>query len=102
VIISQYSPAYPELNERKDFAFQIVSDEEKRFSNTLKEGTRLLSASIADLKKKNDKFLDPNDAFRLYETYGFPVELTKEILAENNLLIDMEKINLFMKKHVED
>ncbi|MHB1376006.1 MAG: alanine--tRNA ligase [Candidatus Humimicrobiaceae bacterium] len=102
VIISQYDSAYPELNERKDFAFQIVSDEEKRFSNTLKEGTRLLSASIADLKKNNDKFLDPNDAFRLYETYGFPVELTKEILAENNLLIDMEKINLFMRKHVED
>jgi alanyl-tRNA synthetase len=102
VIIRQYSHAYPELIEKKDFAFQVVSDEEKRFSNTLKEGIRLLSASIADLKKKNDKFLDPNDAFRLYETYGFPVELTKEILAENNLLIDMEKINLFMKKHAED
>ncbi|MHB1334655.1 MAG: alanine--tRNA ligase [Candidatus Humimicrobiaceae bacterium] len=102
VIIDQYRHAYPELLGKKGFAFQIVSDEEKRFSNTLKEGNRLLSASIADLKKKNDKFLDPNDAFRLYETYGFPVELTKEILAENNLLIDMEKINLFMKKHVED
>jgi alanyl-tRNA synthetase len=102
VIISQYSAAYPELYVRKDFAFQIVSDEEKRFSNTLKEGTRLLNASIADLKKNGDKFLNPNDAFRLYETYGFPVELTKEILEENNLLIDMEKINLFMKKHMED
>ena len=102
VIIDQYSIAYPELKDRKDFAFQIVSDEEKRFSNTLKEGTRMLNAGISDLKKKNNKFLDPNDAFRLYETYGFPIELTKEILEENNLSIDMEKINLFMKKHVED
>ncbi|MCX6346890.1 MAG: alanine--tRNA ligase, partial [Actinobacteria bacterium] len=102
VIVNQYSYAYPELIEKNDFAFEVVSDEEKRFSNTLKEGTRLLSAIIADLKKKNDKFLDPNDAFRLYETYGFPVELTKEILAENNLLIDMEKIDLFMRKHIED
>ncbi len=102
VIINQYGSAYPQLKERKDFAFQIISDEEKRFSNTLKEGTRMLSAVISDLKKKNNKFLDPNDAFRLYETYGFPIELTKEILEENNLSIDMEKINLFMKKHVED
>ena len=102
VIIEEYSNAYPKLLEKKEFAFQVVSDEEKRFSNTLREGSRLLNASIADLKKKNNKFLDPVDAFKLYETYGFPLELTKEILAENNLLIDMEKIDLFMKKHVED
>jgi alanyl-tRNA synthetase len=102
VIINQYNNAYPELIEKKDSAFQIVSDEEKRFSNTLKEGIKLLNTSIASLKKENKKFLDPNDAFRLYETYGFPLELTVEILAENKLLIDMEKIDLFMKKHIED
>ncbi|MHB1345948.1 MAG: alanine--tRNA ligase [Candidatus Humimicrobiaceae bacterium] len=102
VITEQYKTAYPELLEKKEFAFHIVSDEEKRFSNTLREGSKLLYANIADLKKKSEKFLEPNDAFRLYETYGFPVELTKEILVENNLSIDLEKINLLMKKHIED
>lgn len=101
VIADDYKSAYPEIEEKKNFAFQIVSDEEKRFSNTLKGGTKLLIANIADLKSKGEKYLDSNDAFKLYDTYGFPVELTGEILAENNLYLDVEKFNLFVKKHVE-
>lgn len=101
-IVNEYGDAYPEIKDKKDFAFKIVSDEEKKFSNTLKEGTRLLISNIEDLKSRGEKFLNPADAFKLYETYGFPVELTSEILTENNLSLDMEKFNLFLKKHQEN
>ena len=102
VIIDDYGDAYPELKEKKDFSFKIVSDEEKKFSNTLKEGTKLLMTNIEDLKSKNEKFLNPADAFKLYDTYGFPVELTIEILKENNLDLDIDKFNLYFKKHIEN
>jgi len=101
VIIGDYKNAYPEIEERKNFSFQIVSEEEKRFSNTLKEGMKILILNISDLKSKGGKYLDPEDAFRLYDTYGFPVELTGEILAENGLSLDMEKFDSYIKKHVE-
>ncbi|MCE5329999.1 alanine--tRNA ligase [bacterium] len=100
-IITDYKNAYPEIEERKNFSFQIVSEEEKRFSNTLKEGTKVLVSNISELKAKNEKYLDSKDAFRLYDTYGFPVELTGEILAENGLLLDMDKFDSYIKKHAE-
>jgi alanyl-tRNA synthetase len=54
----------------------VVSDEEKRFSKTLKDGLKILNQNISSLKESNKKEMDPKDAFRLYETYGFPVEDT--------------------------
>jgi len=101
IIIRDYKDAYPELELKKDISFKIVDDEEKRFSKTLKEGTKVLMQNISDLKKKNENILKPKDAFRLYDTYGFPVELTAEILKENNLEIDNAKFNEYMKEHIE-
>lgn len=100
-VIADYKSAYPEIEEKRDFSFQVVSEEEKRFSNTLKEGIKVLVSNISNLKEKNEKYIDPKDAFKLYETYGFPVELTEEILAENELCLDMGEFDLYAKKHAE-
>lgn len=99
VVIQNYCPNYPELKEKREKASRIINDEEKRFSNTLKEGTKILSQKIGELQVSGVKYLDSELAFRLYETFGFPVELTVEILKENNLSIDMQKFNKFMKEH---
>ena len=76
VVIREYSEFYPELLDKKDFIFSVVREEEKRFSQTLKEGTKLLIQNIETIKKEGKKSLQPEDAFKLYDTFGFPVELT--------------------------
>ncbi|PIU28749.1 MAG: alanine--tRNA ligase [Candidatus Hydromicrobium americanum] len=101
VVVSEYSKIYPELLEKKEFSFKLVKDEEKRFTKTLKEGSKVLIQKINRIKKDNKEYLDPEDAFRLYDTFGFPVELTGEILNENKLKLNMEKFNEYLKKHTE-
>jgi len=101
VVVNQYSPHYPGLSEKSRFAAKLVLDEEKRFTKTLKEGSRLLAEKISGIKDTGRDFLDPEDAFRLYETYGFPVELTTEILDENGLKLDHDKFEHYFKQHTE-
>ncbi|MFA5014437.1 MAG: alanine--tRNA ligase [Actinomycetota bacterium] len=101
LVIREYSKTYPELLIKKDFAFKLVRDEEKRFTETLKEGSKVLASKISNIKKNKEKYLDPEDAFRLYDTYGFPVELTVEILDENDLKLDIEKFYDYLTKHTE-
>jgi len=98
-IIDNYSSYYPLLAERDASARRIVLDEEKRFTRTLKEGSILLDEMIAGTANK--KQFDPKNAFMLYETYGFPVELTSEILEENNIGLDMEIFNKYFREHAE-
>jgi alanyl-tRNA synthetase len=100
-VISAYSDAYPELLNKKDTIKKIINDEERRFSQTLKEGTKVLSLKIEELKSKGKNFLDPEDSFKLYDTFGFPAELTIEILRENNLEMDMQAFNSQLKTHSE-
>jgi len=100
-VISEYSKIYPELLEKKKFSFKLVSDEEKRFTKTLKEGSKLLTQKISSIKRENKEYLDPEDAFRLYDTFGFPVELTEEILGENGLKLDMVKFYGYLGEHTE-
>ncbi len=101
VIINDYRHSYPELDSKKEISFQVISEEEKKFSNTLKDGIKVLLQNISELKSKNESMLTPENTFRLYDTYGFPVELTEEILKENNLSLDMVKFNEFMKNHIK-
>jgi alanyl-tRNA synthetase len=101
VVIDEYSDVYPEISEKKDFSFKLVDDEEKRFTETLKEGSKVLIQKIKEIKKDKGIYLDPGDAFRLYDTYGFPVELTEEILNENDLRLDRKKFDSRLEKHVE-
>jgi alanyl-tRNA synthetase len=101
VVIRKYSEFYPEFSDKKDFIFNIIRDEEKRFSQTLKEGIKVLIQNIETIKKEGKKFLQPEDAFKLYDTFGFPVELTTEILIENNLGLNLDQFNDYLKAHSE-
>lgn len=100
-VIKEYSGCYSELEEKKDIIFKTIEDEENKFHKTLKEGNKVLSQIISDLKAENKKYIVPKDAFRLYETFGFPLELTTEILNENGLMLDNEKFNGYMRIHSE-
>ncbi|MBM3712954.1 MAG: hypothetical protein FJW56_05910, partial [Actinobacteria bacterium] len=96
-----YLQNYPELKNMKDIIFRIINDEEKRFSNTLREGTRVLAQKIEELTSSGLKYLAPEYSFRLYDTFGFPVELTAEILKESGLDLDVSKFNEYLKSHSE-
>ncbi len=100
-VTRQYSSYYPELSEKSKFSKKLVLDEEKRFTRTLKEGSKILSEKILGIKKAGKDHLDSKVAFRLYDTYGFPVELTREILDENDLKLDLEKFDEYFKEHSE-
>ena len=84
---------FPELNQSKDFILQTVRDEQDRFLETLDFGTQLLQKEIYDIQKKNFKTLNGDFVFQLYDTYGFPSDLTELIAREHGLGIDLKKFN---------
>ncbi|MBN2073843.1 MAG: alanine--tRNA ligase [Actinobacteria bacterium] len=100
-ILEQYGSYYPGLVDKKEFSFKVVSDEEERFTKTLEEGVSILLDKIRQEKSRGNNFFDPQDAFRLYDTFGFPVELTVEILKENGLSLNMKKFSEYLNRHVE-
>ncbi len=79
---------YPELNQSKDFIIQTVIDEQDRFLETLDKGTELLSSEIKKVKSKNSKSIDGEFVFKLYDTFGFPSDLTQLMAQEQGLSID--------------
>ena len=99
-VIKFYSKYYEELSRNKHASYDIVMDEEKRFTRTLNEGSIILGEMIEASKKKGMGQLDPMDAFRLYETYGFPVELTTEILKEKGMGLDLRQFREHFDEHI--
>ncbi|MBQ3107037.1 MAG: alanine--tRNA ligase [Firmicutes bacterium] len=93
--------AYPELVERQDYIHKILTIEEEKFSKTIDQGTAMLEQYIADLKAKGETKLSGEILFRLYDTFGFPVELTEEILKEAGLEADNEGFTAYMEKQKE-
>ena len=87
-VVDMMKPAYPDLLEKQDFIKKIAATEEGRFQQTLNAGTDLLSEMLEDTKKKQSSVLSGTDVFKLYDTYGFPWELTQEIASEAGLSID--------------
>ncbi|WP_413853933.1 alanine--tRNA ligase [Candidatus Ruminimicrobium bovinum] len=81
-------PAYPELTARLENIKSMTKVEEEKFLETLNTGTELLNGLISQYKSKNGSVIKGTDVFKLYDTYGFPCELTKEIAAEQGLTID--------------
>ncbi|MBN8208408.1 alanine--tRNA ligase [Bacillus sp. NTK071] len=79
---------YPEVNEKKEFIQKVIKNEEDRFYETLNEGLAILSDIIKKEKEAGNKMISGSDVFRLYDTYGFPVELTEEYAEEEGLEID--------------
>ncbi|MBK5252972.1 MAG: alanine--tRNA ligase [Peptostreptococcaceae bacterium] len=89
LVIEVSGEAYPELIEKNDFIKKIISVEENKFSQTLDQGMLKLKTYIDEMNEENTHRLDGDLAFKLYDTYGFPLELTEEILAEHNKAIDL-------------
>ncbi len=111
VVIRDSSDGYPELEEKKDFILNVLSQEENKFAKTIDAGLSVLMEMAADLLKTSEftemtdemqrsgrKILSGEDAFRLYDTYGFPFELTKEILLEKGYGVDEEGYRKAMKE----
>ena len=101
VVISQSKDAYPELLENKDYIMKIISIEEKKFYRTIDSGMIMLNNLIGDMKKNLKNVFDGKVAFKLHDTYGFPLDLTKEIAEENGFTVDESKYREEMKKQRE-
>jgi len=97
-VIEVSKEAYPELEEKKDYITKIITVEEDRFNETIDQGLGILKTYIDELEKEGNKKLSGEKAFKLYDTYGFPIDLTKEILEESNLLVDEDGFNEEMDK----
>jgi alanyl-tRNA synthetase len=87
-VIKGSSDGYPELEEKRDFILKVIAKEEEQFNKTIDQGLGILEDMINQMDQKQDKTLSGEDAFKLYDTYGFPIDLTKEILEEKQLNID--------------
>ena len=90
LLADQMGGVYPELKERRDFIMQVVGREEKRFQETLAAGIDILEDYIRTLKQKDQRQLPGELAFKLYDTYGFPLDLTSEILNEQGMTVDRD------------
>lgn len=89
-VIHESKDGYPELEEKQDFIFQVLSQEEEKFLKTIDQGLSILSDMEKELEKKGERVLSGEDAFKLYDTYGFPMDLTQEILEEKGFSVDEE------------
>ena len=96
-MIAGSKDGYPELEEKREFILKVISKEEEQFNKTIDQGLGILSDMIADMETKGEKTLNGEDAFRLYDTYGFPLDLTKEILEEKDLDVDEEGFHACME-----
>lgn len=100
-VITLYQDPYRELAERSDYIQKIVALEEERFGETLEQGLQILQEYLEKFGKTGEKSLPGGVAFRLYDTFGFPLELTQEILAERGLSVDMDGFRSSMEKQRE-
>ncbi len=96
-VIENSSKAYPELNEKASYIKKVIKIEEERFLETIDSGMDILKVYIEELQKNNNKILGGDKAFKLYDTYGFPYELTEEILDDAGIKIDLEGFNTAMQ-----
>lgn len=99
IIQRDYAHHYPELKENENFILNHLRLEEKNFQATLEQGTEMLQDRVKLLREKNETSLSGADAFYLYETYGFPVELTEEMLSEQGIGVDMPAFEVAAAEH---
>ena len=89
-VIEGSKDGYPELEEKKDFIVNVLNNEEGQFNKTIDQGLKILSDMEEEMKASGQSVLNGQDAFKLYDTYGFPMDLTREILEEKGYSIDEE------------
>jgi alanyl-tRNA synthetase len=92
-VIEVSGEAYPELVEKKDYILNVIDIEEKRFNETIDKGLNILEGYVEDLKAGSSKTLSGEKAFELYDTYGFPLDLTRDVLEEQGFDVDEESFN---------
>ena len=100
-VIELSKDGYPELEEKKAMIFRVLTEEEDRFNKTIDQGLSILSDMEEKMNEEGAKTLSGTDAFKLYDTYGFPLDLTKEILEEKGLTVDEEGFEVAMKAQKE-
>lgn len=96
VVIANNGEAYPELCERKEYIKKTIKAEEDRFAQTLDAGLAILEKMIAENEASGEKTLAGENVFKLYDTYGFPIDLTKEITEEKGIAVDEESFRTLM------
>ena len=101
VLIETMGDAYPELIAQKTLIEKVIKEEEESFLRTLETGIRLLDKKMEETKAAGKTVLNGVDAFTLYDTYGFPLDLTELILRENGMEADIEEFNKAMQKQKE-
>ena len=95
-VIECSKDAYPELEEKKEHIFATLNTEEENFNKTIDQGLSILTGYTDEMKDSGDKVLSGDKAFKLYDTYGFPLDLTKEILEESGISVDEAGFNACM------
>ena len=101
VVLDLYGEPYPELLEHKDFIFDELEKEEEKFSKTITNGEKEFEKMLPNLMKGNSRVIGGRIAFKLYDTYGFPIELTEELAKEHGFTVDREGFKAAFEKHQE-
>jgi alanyl-tRNA synthetase len=101
VTIERMKHEYPELGQKKGFILKVIQEEEARFRDTLKTGTQLLEGIMSDAAVKGRMEISGKQAFKLYDTYGFPVDLTQEVARRQGFTVDMTGFEAEMEKQRE-
>ena len=89
-VIEGSKDGYPELDEKKSMIFKVLTEEENKFNKTIDTGLSILADMESEMESKGEKMLSGDNAFKLYDTYGFPLDLTMEILEEKGFSVDEE------------
>ncbi len=97
-VIEGSKDGYPELEEKKAMIFKVLTEEENKFNKTIDQGLAILAEMEAEMEKAGTKTLSGENAFKLYDTYGFPMDLTKEILEEKGMDIDEDGFKCQMEE----
>ncbi len=100
-VIEVSGGAYPELEEKREYIKKIITREEEQFAATIDKGSSIIEEYIAEMKESGNKVLDGEKAFKLHDTYGFPLELTEEILKEHGFDVDIEGFKAHMEEQKE-
>lgn len=101
VVASESKTAYPELENNFEYIEKVIKTEEERFDETIDQGIAILNEYTSELKASGKTELSGENAFKLYDTYGFPIDLTKEILAESSFTVDRDTFDKLMNEQRE-
>ena len=100
-VIHENEGHYPELRERQDYITKVIRTEEENFARTIDGGMRIFSDLLAGHKEKGEGVFSGADAFKLYDTYGFPIDLTMEMVAEQGMAVDEKGFQKLMQEQKE-